>query len=40
VGEQEVLDCRMLDVDSKIDQTAHALDLRSSAVLDSFRLGL
>jgi hypothetical protein len=40
VGEEEVLDCRRLDVGSKIEWTAHALDLRNFVVLDSFRLGL
>jgi hypothetical protein len=40
VGEEEELNCKALDVKSDRGLTTYALDLRSSAVLDSFRLAL
>ncbi len=40
VGEEEELNCKVLDVKSDRDLTTYVLDLRSSAVLDSFRLAL
>ena len=40
VGEEEELNCKVLDVKGDRELTTYALDLRSSAVLDSFRLAL
>lgn len=37
---EEVLDCITLELNSDLDQGTYALDQRSSAVLDSFRLAL